>query len=153
MPILNQGMTDIRNILETARVKNKEHDLTGALIYCEEGLFIQFLEGPPDNLEQLLTNLKNDQRHRSLTVVYDDWTEARWFAGWRMGFVTESLLTHPERGAKASEYLATLKNTIKEKHEDEAKNASVTLAFGRLYALITQMAHLRDALPLSLNRL
>ena len=77
---------DIGAILSTARRRNAELEITGALLYGK-GSFVQILEGPPDSVDRLLETIRTDPRHDDMTVVLRDVVEAREFAGWAMAYV------------------------------------------------------------------
>ena len=137
-------MHDLHDILDTARFLNNRNDITGALLYVEQGMFIQLVEGPPDNIEKLLHKLGKDERHRSLTVIYDELIEKRWFTGWLMGFVTDTLLTHdPYTGSEISETLLRLRSGV----SGGPDRNEILLLFANLYAHVTEYGYLREALP------
>ena len=79
---------DIGSILSTARRRNAELDLTGALLYGR-GSFVQVLEGPPDSVDLILEAIRNDPRHSDMTVVMSAPVDAREFAAWVMAYVGE----------------------------------------------------------------
>jgi hypothetical protein len=80
------GAEDIESILTTARRRNPELGLTGALMFGK-GSFVQILEGPAANLDLLLETIRKDPRHGDMTVVLRDPIEAREFADWAMAHV------------------------------------------------------------------
>ena len=81
---------EIKELLFKARIKNRENQITGFLI-CKEGYFIQWIEGPSQNIENLLADLLNDKRHHSLKVVLDRVLETPIFDNWRMLYLPELL--------------------------------------------------------------
>ena len=88
VPADGLGADDIDAILRTARRRNAELSLTGALMYGR-GSFVQILEGPAASLDLLLDAIRKDPRHRDMTIVLRDPVEAREFAGWAMAYVGE----------------------------------------------------------------
>ena len=52
-------------ILETAQISNADQAITGLLVYGG-GMFLQWLEGPPDKVEALMEKLGQDPRHETL---------------------------------------------------------------------------------------
>ncbi len=79
--------TDILNILETARKRNAEESITGILIYwARTHQFMQILEGDKKAIFNLLDDIKKDDRHTGLKLIYDGEIPERCFANWSMGF-------------------------------------------------------------------
>lgn len=76
---------DINDILDKARKKNPELDLTGMLVYRDE-MFIQLLEGPVDNVNMLYGTIGMDKRHSNVSVIVNQESEERLFPDWTMGF-------------------------------------------------------------------
>lgn len=73
----------IREILEVSLSRNKVLRVTGALVYTELH-FVQVLEGPPLALDALMHSIRNDVRHRDVTVVTEQKITTRMFADWTM---------------------------------------------------------------------
>lgn len=71
------------DILEEARRNNKRDEITGVLTFTG-GRFIQILEGRPDRLNDLLTRLAVDPRHRDLRILARRDISHRDFRGWDM---------------------------------------------------------------------
>lgn len=71
------------DILATARPNNRRDAITGALT-AADGRFIQIIEGPAAALDDLLTRLKADTRHREVQIVERRPVGARDFAEWEM---------------------------------------------------------------------
>ena len=78
---------DIASILETSRRRNAENGISGLLLYCD-GVFIQFLEGKRDTVQELSKRIGRDPRHRNMMVMLERDAEERAFAAWSMGFRT-----------------------------------------------------------------
>lgn len=89
--------SDLRDILETAVVRNAAHDVTGLLVYGEmaklpgvPGLFVQWLEGPEASVRALYERIAGDPRHADVETVAEGPTEAftgtdaRLFPAWAM---------------------------------------------------------------------
>lgn len=78
----------VARILETARQRNPVHGITGLLVFGG-GIFFQWLEGPRDNVTQLMTNLRADPRHRDVVALTEsEEARERLFPDWDMEFVT-----------------------------------------------------------------
>ena len=71
------------NILAISRLNNKRTGLTGSLIYRSD-LYFQFLEGPPDAVNETYEKIKLDNRHSEIHKVQEDMTNRRLFASWAM---------------------------------------------------------------------
>lgn len=76
---------DLKDILNTARTKNKELNITGLLFY-QNGMFIQNLEGDRKDIENLLEKIVKDSRHRKCIAIYKEEIKERNFNEWSMGY-------------------------------------------------------------------
>ena len=80
----------VERIIATARRHNPVHGITGLLV-SGSGIFFQWLEGPRDNVTQLMANIKADTRHHD--VVHLSTTEEvreRMFPDWDMELVSSA---------------------------------------------------------------
>lgn len=75
----------IEEILEKARTRNKEDEVTGLLLY-QGGNILQYLEGPKDAVESCYERISKDSRHRQITKLLTAEREARLFDEWSMGY-------------------------------------------------------------------
>ena len=85
-----EGIDDaaVARIIETSRRWNPAQGITGLLVFGS-GIFFQWLEGPRDNVTQLMENLKKDPRHQDvvpLSAVEE--VRERLFPDWDMELVT-----------------------------------------------------------------
>lgn len=80
-------MTDAQldEMLRTALRNNAAHGITGILAHWD-GSFIQYIEGPRAELDQLEQNLHADRRHREMFVSERGEIAARAFPDWSMAF-------------------------------------------------------------------
>ena len=80
-------MTDAQldDILGTALRNNAAHGITGILTFWD-GSFIQYVEGPRAELDQLERNLHADRRHREIFLSERGEIAARVFPDWSMAF-------------------------------------------------------------------
>ncbi|NME68250.1 BLUF domain-containing protein [Flammeovirga aprica] len=78
-----ETLRDIQNI---AKTENSKHNITGYLTYKKE-TFIQYIEGPDEEIQQLITNLKNDKRHNILKSIHFPPKTQRVFKGWSMRYI------------------------------------------------------------------
>ena len=86
--------TDIQAILETSRIHNAAHDITGLLV-LRDGYFMQVLEGDESHIRRLLTKIKADDRNSDVKVLLEATNEERLFEDWSMAFV-DGDLSHNE---------------------------------------------------------
>jgi hypothetical protein len=77
---------EITQILQTSRRKNKEQNVTGALLF-DSGYFAQTLEGPRLAIEQLFERIQRDPRHGDVTVLSSQTDGRRDFPEWSMAHV------------------------------------------------------------------
>lgn len=72
-------------LLQKARAKNTDLELTGMLLYTE-GSFFQVLEGPSASVHPLYEQILVDNRHSLVTKVVEEPIDQRDFEQWTMGF-------------------------------------------------------------------
>ncbi|MBC7649418.1 MAG: BLUF domain-containing protein [Vitreoscilla sp.] len=85
-----EGIDDaaVNSIIETARRWNPAQGITGLLVFGS-GIFFQWLEGPRDNVTQLMANLKKDPRHQDIVPLSAiEEVRERLFPDWDMELVT-----------------------------------------------------------------
>lgn len=76
---------DCNDILAEARKRNLEYGLTGFL-HGEDGIFLQWLEGPIAALDYVVEMIFSDKRHHDVTVFSRGGIEERQFPKWAMGY-------------------------------------------------------------------
>ncbi len=77
------GADDVFQIVQTSARNNAAREVTGFLIY-DQGLFVQFIEGPQESLVEMLGVIERDPRHAHVKVVMNRPATARIFPRWRM---------------------------------------------------------------------
>ena len=80
----------VKRIIDTARRCNPAQGITGLLV-SGSGIFFQWLEGPRDNVNQLMANITADNRHQdvvSLSAVEE--VRERMFPDWDMELVSSA---------------------------------------------------------------
>jgi blue light- and temperature-responsive anti-repressor len=77
---------EITQILQAARRRNKEQNVTGALLF-NSGYFAQALEGPRLAIEQIFERIQRDPRHGEVTVLSSQTDGRRDFPEWSMAHV------------------------------------------------------------------
>jgi hypothetical protein len=76
---------DLLDLLGRSRAKNARLGVTGILLY-RRGTFLQVLEGPRAEVDELYATIARDSRHDEVsTVLVEDRRERR-FPDWTMGF-------------------------------------------------------------------
>ncbi|MGJ8652290.1 MAG: BLUF domain-containing protein [Opitutaceae bacterium] len=76
---------ELKDLLLVARKANKEHEITGLLLY-KDGNFMQVIEGERADIEQLTHNIEHDQTHTGMIVLLKESIQQRDFSDWTMGF-------------------------------------------------------------------
>lgn len=76
---------DIENLLFQIREKNKRLAITGLLLLIQ-GKFIQYIEGPEKEIENVYKKIKNDPRHNDLLLLDRGELEERQFNDWSMAY-------------------------------------------------------------------
>ena len=83
----DQRPAELGNIFSTARARNKERDVTGALMISDDA-FVQVLEGAEPVVTELFRRIARDERHESVTILEERQAE-RTFGRWAMAKVAE----------------------------------------------------------------
>ena len=78
----------VASIIETSHRRNPERGITGLLVFGS-GIFFQWLEGPRDNVTELMEILKTDMRHENVVPLSEtEEVRERLFPDWDMELVT-----------------------------------------------------------------
>jgi len=75
--------TELVELLESARLKNKRLGITGMMIYHDREI-MQILEGEKETVETLFQAILKDNRHTSVHVFYQGDIVERSFSDWNM---------------------------------------------------------------------
>ena len=78
---------DFQTILEQAQENNRQNAVTGMLTFNRE-YFLQTIEGPRSQINQLLAKLIDDPRHHDLQVIESKEIKAREWAQWSMNYAS-----------------------------------------------------------------
>ena len=82
------GDAEVASIIATSRRCNPERGITGLLVFGS-GIFFQWLEGPRDNVTQLMAMLQADPRHNTMVQLSTvEEVRERLFPSWDMELVT-----------------------------------------------------------------
>ena len=76
---------DIEDLLFQVREKNKRLAITGLLLLIQ-GKFIQYIEGPRNEIEKVYKKIENDPRHNDLLLLDKGELEERQFSDWSMAY-------------------------------------------------------------------
>lgn len=76
---------EITNLLITCRANNSRADISGMLLYFD-GTFVQFLEGPQENIESLFQKISKDKRHQQIVTLMEGNANQREFEDWSMAY-------------------------------------------------------------------
>jgi len=78
----------VARIIASARRHNPVYGITGLLVFGS-GIFFQWLEGPRDNVRQLMARLEKDPRHENVVTLSEgEEVRERLFPNWDMELVT-----------------------------------------------------------------
>ncbi len=77
---------DFNAIIKVAIKNNEEMGITGILIF-ENGHFFQLLEGEAIHIDNLLSILRKDSRHKNIQIIYDKINSNRLVANWAMSYL------------------------------------------------------------------
>jgi hypothetical protein len=93
--LVDPGSQACRDVVSRSQIKNASVGLTGFL-HAEDGLFIQYLEGPPKPLWDLYQRIQRDDRHTNVVLLGRGSLDLRRFEDWRMGYSDTHVLSFSE---------------------------------------------------------
>lgn len=73
----------LNGILVTSIDNNKKGHITGALI-CRADLYLQYLEGPTETIDETFDKIKQDDRHVEVKILKEGMHSKRLFPRWSM---------------------------------------------------------------------
>jgi hypothetical protein len=85
-----EAMLEVDRIVAVSRPRNRDLDVTGALLFTGTH-FVQLLEGPPDSVAELQESIFRDARHEQVITIHND-DEDREFLGWSLAYAGPSRL-------------------------------------------------------------
>ena len=94
---------DLRSILAAGERNNPSQGITGVLLMASTQ-FLQVMEGPSDNVNQLYRTLQRDTRHERLQLLEFKAIEQRLFDGWAMRGVHRGLMSDELKGFLTKKY-------------------------------------------------
>lgn len=80
---------DIERLIAGARRRNRQLDITGALMVWE-GFFVQVVEGRLEAVEETMQRIAKDKRHEGLRILAKEHVQRRLFADWDMGLAFDT---------------------------------------------------------------
>jgi hypothetical protein len=86
----------LTELVEHSARNNAARQITGMLCY-HDGSFLQFLEGPAEEVDTLLAVIARDRRHIDLIEMYRKPIAARTFADWSMALRSGEELGEAQR--------------------------------------------------------
>ncbi len=86
---LDLRLTDVKEILETARINNQALGVCGMLFYNSK-YFLQALEGQKEKVQSLYNKIGEDFRHDGVNVVSEEVIDDPLFSNWTMGYAGNS---------------------------------------------------------------
>ncbi|MGB2246750.1 MAG: BLUF domain-containing protein [Alcanivorax sediminis] len=89
------------DIVKTSARNNQRRNVTGVLLYRKRR-FIQILEGDKSVVEDLVAELRKDQRHGDFRVLASQENDHREFASWNMKLYNPDLCDEVSRQALES---------------------------------------------------
>ena len=95
---------EIDELVATASRNNRQHGVTGALLFIENS-FVQVLEGEDQEIAELLSTIAADSRHTNMRILADQEIDHRNFSDWSMALVKPE---HDDRPGVAGEVRSTM---------------------------------------------
>lgn len=83
---------EMNAILTVSQRNNAVNQITGFL-YHEEGVFLQYIEGPEKAIFDTLNRIKKDVRHTGFRLLSTGALKHRYFSEWDMGLVQQSFIS------------------------------------------------------------
>lgn len=85
MAIPGLELKNLENILETAIAVNSAHNISGCHIHHKDS-FVQVLEGRKKDVIKIFESIITDERHHTVTVLWENDVDHRFFSEWNMAF-------------------------------------------------------------------
>ncbi|WP_127846461.1 BLUF domain-containing protein [Psychroflexus aestuariivivens] len=76
---------NIEDFLFKIREKNKRIAITGILLLIQ-GKFVQYIEGPAEEIDGIYDIIKNDKRHNNMILLDSGTLDERQFKNWSMAY-------------------------------------------------------------------
>ncbi|MEW7277240.1 BLUF domain-containing protein [Aquimarina sp. 2201CG1-2-11] len=130
---------ELHELSEKAANYNKQYGITGYLYY-EKKYFLQYIEGKNKDIDRLIENIENDDRHEVLSIqVIKDISERK-FPAWHMHQLTKSSLMQINMENVLIDYLSYC-----------SKNEGRDINTESIWRMIDKLSKFRKRLSYSLN--
>lgn len=86
LAVLDLSEEQLRSIHEAALTLNGLDGISGLLLFNGTH-FLQWIEGAPDAIDELIERLRRDPRHSGLEIRDERMSDERFFGGWSMKLV------------------------------------------------------------------
>lgn len=77
------GLAELLAMMTKAREHNAARRVTGLLVH-QKGRFLQALEGPAGEIDDLWQVIRRDPRHEGVELLGESDVPSRWFGDWSM---------------------------------------------------------------------
>jgi methanogenic corrinoid protein MtbC1 len=77
----------LRDLTHVSQARNSREAITGLMLF-DHGRFYQWLEGPVDSVDRVMTSICHDARHTDIEVLNHQPANARVFGDWSMKLAT-----------------------------------------------------------------
>jgi hypothetical protein len=74
---------ELQGLMQTAQARNHQERVTGVVLY-DNSRFFQWLEGPSQGVERIMSSIRSDRRHTDVGVVAERTSTSRRFGEWDM---------------------------------------------------------------------
>ncbi len=78
---------ELHELTSVSNARNGREAITGLMLYDNDHFF-QWLEGPPANVNRVMSSISNDPRHTDVQVLNAQSLPSRRFGGWNMKLAT-----------------------------------------------------------------
>lgn len=78
---------DVLEILRKSQVCNNRAGISGLLVF-KDGRFLQFIEGPPQEVKALYARITEDPRHRDLRLLNETGSDSLLMPTWAMAYTS-----------------------------------------------------------------
>jgi hypothetical protein len=85
--VADMSPPDLHELTRASQARNGREAITGLMLY-DDGSFFQWLEGPPDSVDRVMTSIYRDPRHTCIEVLNNQLVKARTFGDWSMKLAT-----------------------------------------------------------------
>lgn len=129
-PFDQSALVEMQNF---AAEMNGQYGISGYL-YFEKGHFIQYIEGPDDAIDQLISNLRGDSRHEVLQVVEESNLTERRFEEWAMRWLDHKSIAQIQ-----------MEHLLLDQLNAMSKSPAMTETFSRsVYRMVGKLASVKN---------